>query len=431
MADAVKTEPVATEPAKTTHVEASEPTKRSGLPAAVKWIAILVVVAALAIGVSMYLSYASERESTDDAQIDGHIYPVSAMIDGTVLDVLFDNNQYVQAGTVLGHIDPRFYQAALEKARGDLAEANATEQEYRAGVPITSINTTTQLSGAEAGVAEQSAKIATAQQQVYAANERLTTAQARVREAQANAAKAASDLARMKPLVAKEEVSRQQYDAVVAVAATASAAEDSASSQVKEAQQGVQVAQAQLEQECAHMLEVRAHVDAARSGPEQIVAKQALAQASVAQVQQKQAALDQAQIDLGYTTLRAPVNGLVSERSMEPGQTVGRGQALMAIVPLEDVWVTANFKESQLAHMHPGQPVEIEVDAYGKKYRGHVDSIAAATGARFSLLPPENATGNYVKVVQRVPVKIVFEKDQDAGHLLRPGMSVTPTVLTK
>jgi membrane fusion protein (multidrug efflux system) len=388
MADAVKTEPVATEPAKTTHVEASEPTKRSGLPAAVKWIAILVVVAALAIGVSMYLSYASERESTDDAQIDGHIYPVSAMIDGTVLDVLFDNNQYVQAGTVLGHIDPRFYQAALEKARGDLAEANATEQEYRAGVPITSINTTTQLSGAEAGVAEQSAKIATAQQQVYAANERLTTAQARVREAQANAAKAASDLARMKPLVAKEEVSRQQYDAVVAVAATASAAEDSASSQVKEAQQGVQVAQAQLEQECAHMLEVRAHVDAARSGPEQIVAKQALAQASVAQVQQKQAALDQAQIDLGYTTLRAPVNGLVSERSMEPGQTVGRGQALMAIVPLEDVWVTANFKESQLAHMHPGQPVEIEV-------------------------------------------KMFFEKDQDTNHLLRPGMSVTPTVLVK
>jgi membrane fusion protein (multidrug efflux system) len=435
MADAVKTEPVAKEPARPanthTHVESSETTKRSGLPSAVKWVALLVVLVALAIGGWMYFSYASERESTDDAQIDGHIYPVSAMIDGTVVDVLYDNNQYVKAGTVLGHIDPRFYQAAVDKARGDLAEAEATEKEYRAGVPITSIDTTTQLSGAEAGVAEQTAKIATAQQQVYVANERLTTAQARVREAQANAAKANSDLVRMKPLVAKEEISRQQYDAVVAAAATATAAEDSASSQVKEAQQGVQVAQAELEQERAHMAEVRAHVDAARSGPEQVAAKQALAQASAAQVQQKQAALDQTQIDLGYTTLRAPVSGLVSERAMEPGQTVSRGQALMAIVPLDDIWVTANFKESQLAHMHPGQPVEIEVDAYGRKYKGHVDSIAAATGARFSILPPENATGNYVKVVQRVPVKIFFDKGQDPNHLLRPGMSVTPTVLVK
>jgi len=173
-------------------------------------------------------------------------------------------------------------------------------------------------------------------------------------------------------------------------------------------------------------------VDATRSAPEQVAAKKALADSSAGQVQQKEAAVKQAEIDLEYTTLRAPVSGLVSERSMEPGQTVSHGQALVAIVPLEDVWVTADFKESQLAHMHPGQQAEIEVDAYGgKKYRGHVDSIAAATGARFSLLPPENATGNYVKVVQRVPVKIVFEKDQDAGHLLRPGMSVTPTVLTK
>ena len=423
MPDAVKTEPVAT------HIEATP--QRSGLPSAVKWVAILVLLAAIGIGISMYLSYAAERESTDDAQIDGHIYPVSAQIDGTVLDVLFDNNQLVQAGTVLGHIDPRFYQAAVDKARGDVAEANATEKEYSAGVPITSINTTTQLSGAEAGVAEQTAKIATAQQQVYVANERLTTAQARAREAQANTAKANSDLTRMKPLVAKEEVSRQQYDAVVASAATATAAEDSANSQIKEAQQGVQVAQALLEQERAHMAEVRAHVDAAKSGPQQVAAKQAQVQASGAQIQEKQAALAQAEINLGYTTVRAPVNGLVSERSMEPGQTVSHGQALMAIVPLEDVWVTANFKESQLKNMHPGQPVEIEVDAYGKKYKGHVDSIAAATGARFSLLPPENATGNYVKVVQRVPVKIFFEKDQDPNHLLRPGMSVTPTVIVK
>jgi membrane fusion protein (multidrug efflux system) len=235
----------------------------------------------------------------------------------------------------------------------------------------------------------------------------------------------------MKPLVAKQEISQQQYDSVVAAAAAATAAVDSATSQVREAQEGVHVSEARLEQERAHMAEVQSRVAATRSGPDQVAAKQALAESSGAQVQEKEAALKQAEIDLGYTTLYAPVSGLVSQRSMEKGQTVSRGQSLVAIVPLDDVWVTANFKESQLAHMRAGQPVEIEVDAYGKTFRGHVDSIAAATGARFSLLPPENATGNYVKVVQRIPVKILIDKDQDPEHTLRPGMSVAPTVLIR
>jgi len=397
-----------------------------------KWVLIPVVLIAAAVGGSQYLSYSEVRESTDDAQIDGHIYPVGAMIDGTITDVLVDNNQVVQAGAVLARIDPRIYQAAVEKAKADLAEAIANEKQSRVEVPITTIDTTTQTTGAEAGVAEQNAKIATAQQEVSAANERLVTAQARVREAQANAAKADADLARMKPLVAKDEISKQHYDAIVAAAATAAAASDSAASQVHEAQEGVKVAQARLDQERAHMAEVRARVEATRSGPQQIAAKQALAESASAQVQMKEAILKQAEIDLDYATVKAPVSGVVSQRSMEPGQTVGRGQALIAVVPLDDVWVTANFKESQLAKMKPGQEVEVEVDAYGgRKYKAHVDSVAAATGARFSLLPPENATGNYVKVVQRVPVKIFFEKDQNTDHLLRPGMSVTPTVLTK
>lgn len=408
-----------------------QPAKKPGISRAVKWTIGLVVLVALAVGGFMYWSYASVRESTDDAQIDGHIYPVSAMIDGTLTDVLIENNQYVQAGAVLGHIDPRYYQAAVDKARGDLAVAIANEKEFQTGVPITTINTTTELSGAEAGVAEQNAKIATAERQVSAANERLATAQARVREVQATAAKANSDLARMKPLVAKEEISRQQYDAVVAAATNANAAVDSAQSQVKEAQQGIAVAQAVLDQERAHMSEVRVRVQAAQSGPQQVAAKRAQAESSAAAVQQKQAALAQAEIDLGYTTLRAPIAGVISQRNMEIGQTVAKGQPLVTVVPLNDVWVTANFKESQLKNMHPGQPVEIDVDAYGKTYKGHVESIAAATGARFSLLPPENATGNYVKVVQRVPVRIFFEPGQDPNHNLRPGMSVTPTVLTK
>jgi len=397
----------------------------------VKWIVILAVLVGVGIEGSSYYSYSSVRESTDDAQIDGHIYPVGAMVDGTLTEVLVDNNQFVQAGTVLARIDARTYQAALDKAKGDLAEAVATEKERRVGVPIVSIDTTTQASGAEAGVAEQTAKIATAQQEVSAANEKLVTAQARVREAQANAAKADADLVRMKPLVAKEEISRQHYDAIVAAAATASAASDSASSQVREAQEGVKVAQARLEQERAHMAEVRARVDATRSGPQQVAAKQAMAESSAAQVQVKEALVKQAEIDLDYTIVRAPVSGLVSQRSMEKGQTVNRGQALVAIVPLEDLWVTANFKENQITKMRAGQEADIEVDGSGKKYKGHVDSIAAATGARFSLLPPENATGNYVKVVQRIPVKILLEKGQDPDHQLRPGLSVTPSVLTK
>ena len=399
---------------------------------AVKWVVIPLVLIALAVAGSQYWSYAAVRESTDDAQIDGHIYPVSAMVDGTLLEVLVDNNQYVEAGTVIARIDSKFYQAALEKAKGDLSEAIANQKASRAGVPITSIGTSTQLSGAEAGVAEQTAKISTAQREVDAANARLATAQAHLREVQANAAKAASDLERMKPLVAKEEISRQQYDAVVATAASASATADSAASQIQEAQQGVRVAETKLDQERAHMSEVRARVDAARTGPQQLVATEARAESSGAQVVQKEAAIRQAQVYLDYTTVRAPVSGRVSQRSMEVGQSVTRGQGLVSIVPVEDVWVTANFKESQLEHMRPGQPVTIAVDAYGgRKYQGKVDSIAAATGARFSLLPPENATGNYVKVVQRVPVKIVFDKGQDAEHLLRPGMSVSPTVLTK
>ncbi|HWC00088.1 MAG TPA: HlyD family efflux transporter periplasmic adaptor subunit, partial [Bryobacteraceae bacterium] len=325
-----------------------QPAKKPGISRAVKWTIALVVLVILVVAGFMYWSYSSVRESTDDAQIDGHIYPVSAMIDGTITDVLIENNQYVQAGAVLGHIDPRYYQAAVDKARGDLAVAIANEKEYKTGVPIATINTTTELSGAEAGVAEQNAKIATAERQVGAADDRLATAQARVREVQATAAKANSDLARMKPLVAKEEISKQQYDAVVAAATNADAAVDSAQSQVKEAQQGVAVAQAVLDQERAHMAEVRSRVQAAQSGPQQVAARRAQAESSVAAVQQKEAALAQAEIDLGYTTLRAPIAGVISQRNMEVGQTVAKGQPLVTVVPLNDVWVTANFKESQL-----------------------------------------------------------------------------------
>jgi membrane fusion protein (multidrug efflux system) len=406
--------------------------RSSGLWRAMKWVVVPLVLIGLAVGGFLYWSYSSVHESTDDAQIDGHIYPVGAMVDGTVTEVLVDNNQYVEKGAILARIDAAPFQAVLDKARGDLGEAVAVAKQNRAGVPIVSANTSTQLTGAESAVVEQNAKIATAQREVEAATARLTTAEAREREVRANAGKAASDLERMKPLVAKEEISRQQYDAVVSADSAAKAATDSAAGQVHEARQGVMVAEAKLAQERAHMTEVRANVDAAKTGPQQVAASQARVESAGAQIQQKEAALRSAQIMLDYTVIRAPVSGMVSQRSVQPGQTVTRGQNLISVVPLDDLWVTANFKESQLANMRAGQPVEIEVDAYGgKKFTGKVDSIAAATGARFSLLPPENATGNYVKVVQRLPVKIVFDKGQDPDHRLRPGMSVSPTVTTK
>jgi membrane fusion protein (multidrug efflux system) len=257
----------------------------------------------------------------------------------------------------------------------------------------------------------------TAESDVATAAARIRMAQARVREAEAKATKAAHDLERMKGLVAKDEVSRQEYDAAVMTAESATAEHEGALAQSREAEAGARSAQARLSQ--------------ARTAPEQVAIVRSRAASAEAQVAQAQAAVERAKLDLEHVTIEAPVSGYVSKRTVEIGQVVQPGQPLLAVVPLDDIWVTANFKEVELRDIRPGQPVTIDVDAYGREYKGHVDSIAAATGARFSLLPPENATGNFVKVVQRVPVKIVFEQGQDPDHLLRPGMSVVPTVRTK
>jgi membrane fusion protein (multidrug efflux system) len=395
-------------------------------------LALILAIILIAAGVHTYLGYAAVRESTDDAQIDGHVHSISARVGGTVIAVNFDNNQYVEAGAVLAVVDPKDYQVALDRARADLAEAQATLLVNRTTVPITSTTTTSQLSSAEAAVNDVTAGVAVGQKQVDAARARLNSAQARIRESQANYQRAAKDMDRLKPLIAKEEISQQQYDSAVAAADALRAQVDSVRAQADEAEQGVQVAERQLEQQKARLAMARTSVDAARTAPEQVAVTKARAESSAAKADQMRAAVAQSELNIQYTTIRAPISGIVSQRNVETGQVVQPGQPLLAVVPLEDVWVTANFKESQLAAMRPGQPVTIKVDAYdGRTYRGHVDSISAATGARFSLLPPENATGNFVKVVQRVPVKIVFEKDQDPNHLLRPGMSVVPTVSTK
>jgi len=369
---------------------------------AARWLLLLVVIGAI-ISLVRVWRYYSVRETTDDAQIDGYIYPVSARVSGTAIKVNFDNNTYVEKGTVLAELDPTDYQVALQRAQADLADAEATATAARTNVPITHTGTSSQLSMAQAAVA-------TAQKEELAARAKVADVEARYK-------KAASDLRRMQQLIGKDEISQQQYDAAVAAEQAAKATVDAERANVAAAQ--------------SRVVEAEASARSAQTGPQQVAVMRSRAGAAEAAVQRAQAAVAQAQLNLQYTTIRAPVSGIVSQRNVEVGQTVQAGQPLFGIVDLDNLWVTADFKETQLKNMRPGQPARVQVDAYGRTYSGHVDSMGGATGARFSLLPPENATGNYVKVVQRIPVKIVFDKGQDPQHQLRPGMSVVPTVLTK
>jgi len=342
------------------------------------------------------------------------------------------DNQRVDAGAVLVELDPRDYQVAIDKARAELADAEASAVAAQSNVPITSTTAASNVSTAEGSVEEAGGGVDAAQKEVGAAHARLTTALARQREAEANAARTAKDVERLRGLLAKDEVSQQQFEAAVSAADAQRAATDSAKSQVVEAEAGIRVAESKLVQARAGEQQARAGLRSAQTGPAQVTATRARALAAEAHAQQARASLAQAELNLQYTTIKAAVKGIVSRKTAQIGQVIQPGQPLMALVPYEDVWITANFKETQLANMRPGQSATVKVDAYGgREYKGHVDSIAAATGSRFSLLPPENATGNFVKVVQRVPVKIVLEPGQDPEHLLRPGLSVAPTVYTK
>ena len=359
----------------------------------------------------------SSYESTDDAQIDGHLNSVSARVSGHVTKILVQDNQYVEAGTPLIEIDPSDYQVAVEQAQAAYSDATATAQAAQVNVPITSIGTSSQVINAQGSVENAEAGVAMSHRQLDAANALLA-------EAEANNAKSQNDLARYKQLVDKQEISQQQYDQAVAGAKAGDSMVAAQKAQVAQAEQGVVQARAKLSQ-------AQASLQQANTAPQQLAVTRSKAQSAQAQADQKKAELDQAQLNLQYTKIVAPVSGIVSNRTVEVGQNVATGQELMKIINLDDIWVTANFKENQLREMKVGQPVTISVDAYGKKYKGHLESVAGASGSLMSLLPPENATGNYVKVVQRIPVKIVFEQGETKEHLLRPGMSVEPKVWIK
>jgi len=393
-------------------------------------IAAVVLVILVVAGVWFWLTRG--RETTDDAQVDGRVTQMAARVGGTVMKVLVTDNQAVDAGAVLVEIDPRDYQVALERARAELADAEASSMAAASSIPITSATTSSNVTTAQGSVDQSQSASDAAQKEVEAARARLTTSQAKQREAEATAAKAARDVERLKGLLAKDEVSQQQFDAATAAAEAQRAGVDSAKSQVVEAEAGIRVAESRLRQARAVEQQAHAGLTAAQTAPEQVSATRARASAAQARVASAKASLTQAELNLEYTVVKAPAKGVVSRKSLNPGQVVQQGQPLLAIVEVHDVWITANYKETQLADMRPGQSAKVTVDAYGgRTFSGHVDSIAAATGARFSLLPPENATGNFVKVVQRVPVKIVLDAGQNPESLLRPGMSVTPTVYTR
>jgi len=379
-------------------------------------IAVVVVLILVAIGFYWRSTYS---EDTDDAQINGHLIQVSARIAGQVIKVDVDENQKVNKGDLIAELDPRDYEVAVENAKAALASAEADAAAARVNVPITSINTGSNLSSAGSDVVGAQAGVSQAEQQLAAAHARVT-------QAEANNAKAQADLVRYKPLVEKDVISKQQYDAAVAAADAAKAAVADAHANEQAAADGVRVANQKT-------LSAQAQFKSAQSGPQQVAAQTARAKQALAQMQQAQAQLDQANLNLSYTKIVAPAAGIITRKSVEINQNVSPGQNLLTLVSLEGLWVTANFKETQLKYMSPGQEVEIGVDATGKKYHGKVTQIGGATGSVLSLFPPENATGNYVKVVQRVPVRIDFDNlnNEDPNHVLRPGLSVEPKVRVK
>lgn len=371
----------------------------------------------LVIGTAGFLYWLHERqfESTDDAQVDGHLNPVSARVDGSITHVYVEDNQMVRAGQPLVDLDPRDYQAALDQALAQVAQARGMVSAQQPNVPITQVENVTNISTGEADVANARAALAAAER------DRDASA-AKVAEAEANNARAQADLARYKLLIAKEEVSQQEFDQIAAVAKAQAATVDASRASLAAAAQTVDQRRAQVAQAQSRLAQYR------RNAPQQVAIRRATLESNRASEQSAQAAVEQAQLKLSYCKITAPVSGIVMKRSAEVGAHVSAGQQLLQIVQTSDLWVTANFKETQLRRIRAGQAVTIHVDALDRDFNGYVENIGGATGSVASVLPPENATGNFVKVVQRIPVRIRFKTDQNGLDLLRPGMSVEPQV---
>lgn len=394
--------------------------------------ALLIAAIIIVVGGVLFWLYERNRQSTDDAQVDGHLIPISSRVPGSVLEVLVQDNESVKTGQVLVKLDPRDFQAKLDDAQAKLAVAQSHVLSANVNVPLTSATTHSNVTSGSASVAAAESAYQQAQLALQeASTSGLAYAQANVQKAEAADQKAQADLQRVKPLVAKNEISQQQYDAYSA-AATESEGELAAARQsLALAQQTIAVRQTQVATAKANLDRAHAGLQAAQANTRQVRVSTANAASARAAVQEAQAEVETAQLDLEHATIVAPDDGVVTNKTVQVGQFVSPGQALMIVVPLKEIWVTANFKETQLAHVHSGDRAEVHVDMYGKTFPGRVDSISGATGSRLSLLPPENATGNYVKVVERIPVKIVLDQIPAGKFVLRPGMNVEATIITK
>ena len=409
MADSNPT-PEPNEPITETEIEKPQSRRRGIL------VAVVVVIVLVAAGIWWRSTFS---EDTDDAQVNGHLIQVSSRIAGQVLKVYVSENQLVKAGDPIADLDPKDFQVAVQNAEAALASAKANAVALGVAVPILNINTGSTLSSANVDVSSAQAGVAQAERQ-------LEAVKARVVQAQANNTKAQADLECYRPLVEKDVISKQQWDAAVAAADAAKAGLADATATQAAAEQGVRLARDKA-------MQAQAMLKYAQTGPQQVAAQSAKAKQAEAQVQQAQAQLDIAKLNLSYTKVVAPVAGIITRKSVEVNQNVASGQNLLTLVQLDDLWVTANFKETQLRHMQAGQAVTIHVDSTGRDYDGKITQIGGATGSVLSLFPPENATGNYVKVVQRVPVRIDFTDlaKEDSEHQLRPGLSVEPKVRVK
>jgi membrane fusion protein, multidrug efflux system len=393
--------------------------------------ALLLGAVAAGLVVALVIHYHG-RETTDDAQVDGHIVPVSSKVYGNVVEVLVNDNQQVKAGQVLVRIDPRDYQVKVDQANAALVVAESQARGAQVGVPLTHgvVESGSSAAAAELAAAQadyEGAKLA----YEMAADSDLAYARAQVEEQQAKNERAQADLQRMRVLVTKAEISQQQFDAFQATARGEASVLKARQDRLASAEKNIEVSKAAMLSAKAKIDQARSAVEQAQANRKQVTIRAADASSAEAAVIQARANLEAAQLQLDYTTIVAPVDGVVTRKSVEVGQVVQPGQGLMVLIPLQDIWVTANFKETQLAHVHRGQKAEVHVDMYGKTFGGHVDSIAGATGARLSMLPPENATGNYVKVVQRIPVKIILDPIPPEKAILRPGMNVDATIFIK
>lgn len=373
---------------------------------------VLLLVGAAA---TIYWLHEREIESTDDAEVDAHLNPISARVDGTIVEVYVDDNQIVKAGQPLVDLDPRDFQVAVDQALAQLSQAQSLVIAQRPNVPITQVENTTNISSGQADVANASAALAASERDRDASNAKLI-------ESEANNARAQADLSRYKLLIAKEEVSQQEYDQIAATAKAQAATVDANKSSLASAERTVDQRKAQLAEADSRLDQYR------RNAPAMVAIRRATVQSDQASAQSAQAQLEQAQLKLSYAKIAAPVDGIVMKRSAEVGAHISAGQQLLTIAQIGDVWVTANFKETQLRAIRPSQSVVIHVDALKRDFDGYVENIGGSTGSVASVLPPENATGNYVKVVQRIPVRIRFKPNQDGLGRLRPGMSVEPDV---